>query len=100
LGPLQLAQGLDFLGLETADAGRFLEDAAAVLGGRLQEHVDPALLDDAVGIVAGARAEKQFLDVAEATVLAVDEIFPLAVTVDASSYLHLVGQIGELVAAI
>src|SRR5262249_32976365 len=53
----ELAESLDFLCFEAADAGRFLEDGAPFLGRGLQEHVDPALLDDAISVAAGPRAE-------------------------------------------
>ena len=62
---------------------------------RLQQHVDPALLDDAVGVGAGPGAEEQVLDVLEPAELAVDEVFALAVAVDAAGDLHLVGVDGE-----
>ena len=65
LDAFQPPQGLDLLGLEAADAGRLLEDHAAVARRRLQQHVDLALLDDAVGLGAHARAGEQVADVAE-----------------------------------
>ena len=62
----QLAQRFDLLGLEAADAGRFLEQGPAFLGRGLQQDVDLALFDDAIGVVPGAAAEEQVLDVAAA----------------------------------
>ncbi len=52
----ELAQRLDLTSLEAADAGGLLEDGAPVLGRSLQQHVHAPLLDDAVGVVAGAAA--------------------------------------------
>ena len=96
----ELAQRLDLLGLEAADAGRLLEDGAPILGRGLQQHVDPALLDDAVGVGAGAAAEKEVLDVLEPAELVVDEVFALAGAIDAARDLHLVGLGGEDAAAV
>ena len=63
LDPLQPPLGLDLLGLEAADAGGLLEDRPAVLGRGLQQPIDLALLDQAVGIDADAGAAKQVADV-------------------------------------
>ena len=56
----------------------------AVLGRRLQEHVDLALLDDAVGLRAQAGAGEQVADVAEPAGMAVDQVLALAAAVDAA----------------
>src|SRR5262249_46086068 len=87
---LQPAEGFGLLGLEPAEARRLLEDGAAVLRGGLQQYVDAALLDDGVGVVAGAAAQEKVLDVLEAAGLAVDEVLALAAPVDAAGDLHLV----------
>src|SRR5262249_43419306 len=92
---LELAEGLGLLGLEAADAGRLLEDVAALPGGGLQEAIDAALLDDAVGVAAGAGAEEEVLDVLEAAGLLVDQVLALAAAVDAAGDLHLLGLGGE-----
>ncbi len=81
---LQFAERLDLLGLEPADAGRLLEDGAALFRRGLQQHIDPALLDDAIGVVPGAAAEEEIFDVLETADLAVDEIFAFAAAVDAA----------------
>src|SRR5262249_22677009 len=67
------------------------EDAAAFLRRGLQQHIDPALLDDAISIRAGAGAEKQILDILEPAGLLIDEVLALAVPVNAASYLNFVG---------
>src|SRR5207248_699422 len=92
---LQPAQRLDLLGLEAADAGRLLEDGAPLPCGRLQQDVHAPLLDDAVGVGAGAGAEEEVLDVLEAALLAVDEVLALAGAVDAARDLHFLGVGGE-----
>src|SRR5262249_25873769 len=92
---LELAQGFGLAGLEAADAGGLLEDGAPLLGGGLQEHIDAALLDDAVGVGAGAAAEEEALDVLEAAGLRVDEVLALAAAVDAAGDLDLLGGRGE-----
>ena len=45
----------DLLRLEAADAGRLFEDGPAVLGRGLQQPIDLALLDQAVGIARRRR---------------------------------------------
>src|SRR5262249_16939506 len=77
------------LGLEAADAGGLLEDGAPLPGRGLQQHVHLALLDDAVGVGAGAAAEEEVLDVLEAADLVVDEVLALAASVNAPADLHL-----------
>ena len=80
--PLQPPQGLELLELEAADAGGLFEDHAAVLGRRLQEHVDLALLDHAIGLRAQARARQQIADVAQPAGIVIDQILALAATID------------------
>ena len=75
---LQLAQSFDLFGLESADAGRFLKDRAAILRGRLQQGVDLALFDNAVGLAAGAGAGQQFANISQPAGLPVDQILPFA----------------------
>src|SRR5262249_8000647 len=72
-----------------------LEDGAPLLRGGLQQHIDTALLDDAVGVGAGAGAEEELLDVLEAAGLAVDEVLALAGAVDAARDLHLASVGGQ-----
>src|SRR5262249_3396633 len=94
----EFAEGFDLARLESADAGGFLEDGAAFLRRRLEQNVNAALLDDAVGIRAGAAAEKEVLDVLEAADLAVDEILVLAAAISAARDLHFLGLGGEMTA--
>src|SRR5205085_1259197 len=91
----ELAQRLDLLRLEATDAGRLLEDGAAILARRLQQDIDLALGDDAQVVIAGAGAEKEVLDIFEARRLAVDEIFALAGAMDAARDLHFLRLDGE-----
>ena len=84
LDAFQPPQGLDLAQLEAADAGRLLEDHPPVARRRLQQHVDLALLDDAVGLGAHARAGEQVADVAEPGRVAVDQILALAAAIDAA----------------
>src|SRR5262249_30051078 len=84
IDPLQLAKRLGLLRLEAADARRLLEDNAPLLRRCLQQHIDAALFDDAVGVGTGAAAQKEVLDVLETTGLLVDEVLALAGAVDAA----------------
>ncbi len=87
----ELSQGLDFASLEATDSGGFLEDQAAILVRGLEQRIDAALLDDAVGALAGAGAEEQVFDVAQPAGLIIDEVFALAVAVDPASDADLIG---------
>ena len=82
-------QGLDLPHLEAADAGGLLEDHAAVARRRLQQAVDFALLDDAVGLRAHAGARQKVADVAEPGGIAIDEVFAFAAAIDAAGDMHL-----------
>ena len=83
--------GVDLLGLELADAGRFFEDQPAVARRRLQQRIDLALLDDAVGLGRDAGAGQQVADVAQPAGLAVDQIFAFAAAIDAAGDVHFAG---------
>ena len=77
-----------FLRFELADAGRLFEDQPPVARRRLQQHVDLALLDDAVGFGGDAGAGEQVADVAQPAGLAVDQILALAAAIDAARDVH------------
>src|SRR5579871_3978201 len=98
--PFQLAEGLDLLGLESADPGCFFEDGTPLPGRGLQEDIDAPLLDDAIGIRAGPTAEEELLDVFEPAGLLVDEILAFAVPIDPPSDLHFGILGGEDAAAV
>src|SRR5262249_4143872 len=91
IGALELPESFDLLGFEAADAGGFLENGAPFLGGRLEQDVDSALLDDGIGFGSRAAAEKELLDVFEARGLLIDEVFTLAAAVDSAGNLHFLG---------
>jgi hypothetical protein len=78
-GIFQLAQGFLFLPLEFGDAGGFLEDCAAVLGFRRQQHVDLALGHDRITGATDPGVHEQVLDILEAAGLAVEQILRAAV---------------------
>ena len=91
----ELAQRFGLLGLEAADAGGLLEDGAPVARRGLQKDVDAALLDDAVGVGAGAAAEEQVLDVLEPAGLLIDQVFAFAAAVDPAGDLDFLGVGGQ-----
>src|SRR5262249_29445583 len=95
VGAFQLAQRLDFFGLESADAGRFLKDAAAFLGGGLKQHIHATLLDDGISLGPCAAAEKKLLDVFETGWLLIDEIFAFAPAIDPAGDLYFFGFGGK-----
>src|SRR5262249_40417062 len=77
-----------------------LEDGAALARRGLQEDIDTALFDDAVGVGTSTGAEEELLDVLEAAGLVIDEVFALAGAVDTASDLHFFGLGGQDMAAV
>ena len=61
-----------------ADAGRFLEQLAAVVGAVGEQRVDHLALDDDAGVGAESRAAQQVGDVAQAAGRAIEEVVALA----------------------
>ena len=61
-----------------ADAGRFLEQLATVVGAVGEQRVDHLALDDDAGVGAEARAAQQVGDVAQAARRAIQEVLALA----------------------
>ena len=62
-GLLQLVDGLRALGLVDADAGRLLEDGAALIGPQRQDGIHQPLADDVVGLVAQAALTQKLGDI-------------------------------------
>jgi hypothetical protein len=75
---LQLAQRLLLALAVLEDAGRLLDEAAAVLRLRVQDRVELALTDDHVHLPADAGVREQFLDVQQPARVAVDLVLALA----------------------
>ena len=100
VGRLELAERLAAVGAEAGDAGRLLEDRAAVLGAGGEDRVDLALGHHGVGRRADARVHEEALDVAEAAGRAVDEVLALAGAEDAAGDGDLVVLEAELLLAV
>ena len=66
LGGVELAERLLLALAVLEDAGGLLDEAAAVLGGRVQDRVELALPDDHVHLAADAGVGEQLLDVEQA----------------------------------
>ena len=77
-GPFEFRLGQSPLVLEPADAGRFLDDVAAVERLGRQDLADAALLDDGVGFRTQARTHEKVLDVAQSRLAAVDQVLAIA----------------------
>ena len=92
LGELHLLLGLLLPGLELGDAGRLFDEQAPVLGLRAHDEADLALLDDRIGLRAGAGAEEEIRDVAEPDRGLVDEVIAVAAAVQAAGH----GDLGVL----
>ena len=69
--------------LVLGDAGRLLEEVAALLGLGREDLVDAALLHHGIGALADARIPEQLPDLLELDRLAVDEVFALSGAVQA-----------------
>ncbi len=78
LGVFQARLGQPLLGLELGDAGGFFEDGAAVGGPAAENLPDASLLDQRIRLRPEASAHEQFLNIAEAAQLAVEQIFAIA----------------------
>ena len=78
LGVFEARFGETLLGLELRDAGGFFENRAAIGGTAAEDLADASLLDERVGLGAQAGAHEQFLNVAQAAELAVQQIFAVA----------------------
>ena len=78
LGVFEAGFGEALLGLELGDAGGFFENRAAVGGTAAEDLADASLLDERVGLGPEAGAHEQFLNVAQAAELAVQQIFAVA----------------------
>ena len=96
VGLFELAGGVAALGLVLGDPGGFLEDGAAILRARGQDQVDLALFHDGIGRPADAGVHEKFLDVAQSAPRLVEEVFALAVAVDAAGDADLVVVRAEL----
>lgn len=95
LGVVELALRLALARLVLDDAGRFLENAAAVLRARAQNLLDPTLADDGVRLLADAGIHEQLGDVLEPARLAVDHVFAVAAAMDPPRHRHLVMLDGQ-----
>jgi hypothetical protein len=97
LGALQLALGLDPARLVLADAGRLLDQAAALLGLGRDDLRDAPLLDDGVALGADPRVAEEVEHVAQAHRRLVDQVLGLAVAVETARDLDLrvLGELGR-----
>ena len=75
-------------GLVPGDAGRFFDQLAAIGRPRAQNEANLALLDDGVRLRAEARVHQQFVHVAQAADLAVDQILALSRSVETPRHFH------------
>ena len=99
-GVFEFAEGLAFFGFAFGDAGGFLEDLAAVFGFGAEEHVDFALLHDAVGAATDAGVHEELVDVLEAAGVAVEFVFAFAVAEDAAGDADLIEGDAEVFFAV
>ncbi len=93
LGRAQAQLGLVTAGIETGDAGRLVDDRAAVGGLGVDQGADAALADQRGRARAGRGVGKQRLHVARADFLAVDRIGRAVAALDAAHDVELVGVV-------
>ena len=77
-GGFETKLGEALFSFEAGDAGGFFEDGAAVEGLGAEKLTDALLADDGVGFATEAGAHEDVLNVAQATDLAVEEVFAVA----------------------
>ena len=96
----QFAERFFFLRFVFSDSGRFLKNAAPIFRTRTQDQVDLALLHDGVSGATHSSVGEQTVDVLQAATGFVQEIFGIAITVNASRYPHLMPGDPELLRAL
>src|SRR5205809_6736817 len=100
LGRFQLAQRLAFLRLVFCDSCRFFKNYASVFGARAQNHIDLALFHHGVRSSPNTCVGEEILDVAQSTGRFVQQVFGVAIAIDATGYAHVVPVDTELLSAI
>ena len=88
----ELELGLAAARLELGDAGRFLDQLAAIGRLRAEDLADLALLDDGVALHADADVHQDVLHVAQADGVAVDQVLALAGAIEAAADLDVAGN--------
>ena len=99
-GRFELAKRLPFLRFVFRDSSRFFEHRAAIFRARAQNHVDPALFHHRVSGSRDAGIGEETLDVAEPAGRFVQEIFGVAIAINAAGHLHVMPIDPELCGAI
>ena len=89
-GRFQFAQCFTFLRLVFRDAGGFFKNRAPIFRARAQDHVDLALLHHRVGRTRHAGIGEEILDIAQTAGCFVEQIFRIAVAIDAACHAHIV----------
>ena len=89
-GAFEFAFGFLAANLEACDTRSFFQNSATLHGVGLQHRRNPALLDDRICIGADTGIQKEFLDVAQADFVAIDEIIAAAIAVEPSGHGDLV----------
>src|ERR1039458_1115937 len=83
---LEFAQCLALLSLVFFYAGCFFENRAAIFWPRAQDHVDLALFHHRIGAARDAGVREKILNVAQTALRLVEEIFGIAVAINAARY--------------
>src|SRR5207249_12207113 len=96
----QFAERFFFLRFVFSDSGRFFKNAAPIFRTRTQDQVDLALLHDGVSGATHSGVGEQIVDVLQAAPGFVQEIFGIAIAVNASRYQHLMPVDPELLRAL
>ena len=75
---VELADRLFFAATVFEDSGRFLDETAAVFGGRLQNGVESTLTDDDVHLATESRVRQKFLHIEKSARFTVNRVLALA----------------------
>ena len=84
----QFAQRFAFLRFVFGNTGRFFKNRAAIFRSRAEDHVDFALLHHGVGAASDAGVGKEILNIAQTAGCLVEQIFGVAVAINAARHAH------------
>ncbi len=89
-GGFQFAQRLPLLRFVFRNAGGFFKNGATIFRPRAQDHVDLALLHHRISGARDAGVGEKILDVAQAARRFVEQVFGIAIAINATRYAHVV----------
>ena len=99
-GRFQLAERFAFLRFVLCDAGSFFEDGTSIFRTRAENQIDLALLHDGVGAASHPGVGEESLNVAQTARRFVQQVFRIAIAINAPCHTHIVPVHPQLAPAI